>query len=34
MLHEILHTMGIVSPTALNHTRSGHVNTDPTDGAA
>jgi hypothetical protein len=31
MLHEILHTMGIVSPSAPNHTLSGHVDTDPTD---
>jgi Big-like domain-containing protein len=31
MIHEILHTMGIVSPSAPNHTLNGHVDTDPTD---
>ena len=31
MLHELLHTLGIVSPAAPNHVLSGHVNTDATD---
>jgi len=31
MLHEIMHTLGIVSATAPNHTLSGHVNTSPND---
>lgn len=31
MIHEILHTLGIVSPAAPNHVLRGHVNTSPTD---
>jgi hypothetical protein len=31
MLHEILHTMGIVSPAAPHHVRRGHVSDDPQD---
>jgi hypothetical protein len=31
MLHEILHTMGIVSPGAPHHTRRGHVSDDAND---
>jgi hypothetical protein len=31
MLHEILHTLGIVSRNAPHHTRSGHVSDDPRD---
>jgi hypothetical protein len=31
MIHEIMHTMGIVSPTAPNHALSGHVSTSPSD---
>jgi hypothetical protein len=31
MLHEILHTMGLVSPTAPNHVSRGHTSDDPND---
>lgn len=31
MLHEILHTMGIVSPTAPDHVPNAHVGNSPTD---
>lgn len=31
MLHEILHTLGIVSRSAPHHTMSGHVSDDPRD---
>jgi len=31
MLHEILHTLGVVATCAPNHTLSGHVSDDPRD---
>jgi hypothetical protein len=31
MVHDLTHTLGIVSRIAPNHTLDGHVNTDPTD---
>jgi hypothetical protein len=31
MLHEVLHTIGLVPQCAPHHTRSGHVSDDPTD---